>query len=501
MSSAAFPKDSLNKWLPVSLFLFVFGAIVLATLYFSPSWGLMDDFGLLKMAREFKANPAHYQEVTDNFITSGMLRPFYYSWAAVFYGVFENHPAAFYVFVAAWNMLAMIFWGIAFYHLFGVRKEDRFWTVFFYPLSFFVFTAYWNIFNYLSLQEKFVVFFAPLAMYFFQKLYQEFDKRDLFWLCLCMGLGLMSKATFVYVPFAFLVYALLDVTIVRYKPKTSWIFLVLNGFIFGLYAVFTLTFQIHGNYTSKYKDGLDAHNFIQKIVQLSAVMKILIIIGVIGMAGILFYAVAGKRKERSLGVLIYLSLLAYIGLLIPWGSQSYLVSAIGPLALGALFPLYAWLNARGGVIKFLLNSLVIIVIGVIFVGNILPNISRMGDIGRAIAFVSRQDASSDNIYFMPPPYVESADATRKFTGKNIFYCGDGKISRDLLSPNGSSYVIFVDLFPSIILQGVEVGPLVFKNGTWQIFELRPGIPGTEQTFRVPFEKTFVQQLKSKIREL
>jgi hypothetical protein len=311
---------------------------------------------------------------------------------------------------------------------------------------------------------------------------------------------MMSKATFVYVPFIFLVYAFLDLVIFHYRPKTSWMLLWINGIIFAAYAIFTLTFQIQGNYTAKYKEGLAAGVLIGKVFQLSVVMKSLMVMGLVGVLGVAAYSILKRKRERSLGIMIYVALMAYIVLLMPWGFQSYLVSAIGPLALGALFPVYAWLIKKGGAIKLFLNGVLMIVLCFVFFGNIVPNISRMGDIGRAIVFLSSQNQDSKDIYFMPPPYVESADATRKFTQKNVYYCADGKITSDLLSLQGRNYLIMVDLFPSIILSGVNVGDRVFANETWQIFEL-VSAHGNEETFRVPFKKTMIQKLKVMIREL
>ena len=84
--------------------------------------------------------------------------------------------------------------------------------------------------------------------------------------------------------------------------------------------------------------------------------------------------------------------------------------------------------------------------------------------------------------------------------KNVDFADPNKITSDLLSLQGKSYLIMVDLFPSINLFGVEVGDRVYANGTWQIFELLAR-EGPEETFRVPFRKTMVQQLKVKIREM
>jgi hypothetical protein len=486
-----------NKWLPVGIFLAFFAAIAAATFYYAPSWGLMDDYGLLKMAREFKES-GNVHLVTQNFITSGMLRPFYYSWAALFYGIFEHWPTGFYLFVAACNMLAMVFWGIVFFHLFQVRREDYYWTVFFYPLAFFLFTAFWNIFNYLSLQEKFVVFFAPLAIYFFQKVYRDFRARDIIVLYLFVLLGLMSKATFVFVPFAFFVYAFLDLMIFHYRPQTSWLFVFINGAIFAGYTAFTFLFQLKGNYTAKYKNGLAAGAVIGKIMQLSVVMKFLLAVAVIGLLAVSFYALT-KKREVSLGIIIYLSLMAYVFLLLPWGFQSYLVSAIGPLALGALFPVYAWLNRLGGASKVSVNVAIAVVLVFVFTGNIVPNIARMGDIGRVIAFLRDKPGSAEDMYFMPPPYGESADAAGKFTKKKVFFCGDGKITADRLSVRGNNYVVFSNLFSAVHLSGVAVKDEIFSNATWKVFTLTPR--ANEEDFAVAFPKSLVQQLKVKIREM
>ncbi|MBL8012449.1 MAG: hypothetical protein JNN05_01240, partial [Candidatus Omnitrophica bacterium] len=216
MSSIA-KSQRINQYLPVVLFVSFFLAIAIATVLLSPSWGLMDDFGLLKMSKDFWGPPIHIQAVTQNFITSGMLRPFYYSWAAVCYGIFRNWPTGFYVFIAGCNMAALVSWGLVLYRIFAIRKEDRYWTVFFYPLTFFIFTPFWNIFNYLSLQEKFVIFFAPLVFYFFHRLYQKFNARDCILMYVCLLCGLMSKATFVYVVFVLFLYSVLDLVFFHYR--------------------------------------------------------------------------------------------------------------------------------------------------------------------------------------------------------------------------------------------------------------------------------------------
>jgi hypothetical protein len=500
MSSNAQNQMSVNKWLPIGLFVSFFVAIAVTTFYYAPSWGLMDDYGMVTSAREFKAEPWKTEIVTKNFISSGMLRPFFYTWVAIFYGIFEQWPTGFYVFIAACNMLAMVFWGVIFYHLFQVRREDRFWTIFFYPLTFFVFTPFWNIFNYLSLQEKMIVFFAPLAIYFFQKVYRQLTVRDIVLLYLCVFAGLMSKATFIYVPFVMLVYAVLDILIFRYRPKTSLFFMLVNGVIFAAYTIYTLMFQLQATYTSKYKDGLQTGAFLTKLMHLPALIKVLMLIGIIGGLALFMFVLLKKKQERSLALIIYMGLVCYIALLSPWGFQSYLISALAPLALGALFPIYQWLNAKSGGVKLWVNALILVVLCLVFAGNIAPSISRMGDIAQTIEFLSGRQGTPTDVYFMPPGYTETAYATGKFTGKTIHYCSEGTITAGMLEQQGKDYVILTDLFPSISLSGVKTQERIYANGTWEIFELVPQA-GHEEKFNVAFKKTWLQQLKVKIRDL
>jgi hypothetical protein len=485
----------MNKWLPIGLFAACFAAIAAVTLYLAPSWGLMDDYGWVVMAHDMKISPlASAHVLMENFSPCGMFRPFYAIWAAVFYGLFEHWPTGFYIFVAAWNMTAMALWGMVFYHLFEVRREDYYWTVFFYPLTFFMFTPFWNIFNYLSLQEKFVVLFAPLTIFLFQKLYKDFRRSDAAWMGLLIFLGLMSKATFVFIPFIFLVYAVLDLAVFRYRPRLSLALAGINGAVFAGYAVFTFAAQLKGGYTARYKESLAGGSFLVKILHLPLVVKALVILAVIGFVAVCAYAVVKKKPELSPAVLIYLGLMAYIGLLLPWGFQSYLLSALGPLVLGTVFPVYAWLNRKEGLVKFAVNATVVLCLIFVFIGNIAPSIARMADIRGMIDHLRQ---TSDGTYLIPPGYMETADATRKFTGKKVIYCKDGVITAGLLAPAGN-YVVFSDLFSTVRLSGVAVEKEVFANGTWKIFTLVPK-PGHDETMSVPFEKTFLQKLKIKIR--
>lgn len=493
-------QPDVNKWLPVGFFIAFFIAIAMTTLYFAPSWGLMDDKGFLDMARTYWQDPSNTQIVTSGFQAAGMYRPVVFVWATIFYKMFEHWPTGLYILIAAGNMAAMLLWGLVFYRFFGIRPQDRNWTIFFFPLTFFLFTPFWNIFTYLSVQEKFIVFLAPLALIFFQKTYLERRPLDIIVLYLIVIVGMLSKATFIFVPVSMVVYSFFDLMVFRSRLAVSLLHLFITGLSLAYYAFYTVTVQLKGDYTSKYKTGLSVGGMLGKIIGASVLTKILLVVGIVGFMVFFIRAVRSQKKEYLFPGLIYCGLAVYLLLLLPWGTHSYLLAAVGPMAWGALFPAYGWLNAKGGAVKLGVNVILAMLLCFVFVGNIMPSISRMGDIGRAIAFLSAQPGMETDIYFMPPGYPETAYATNKFTQKKIEYCSDSGIAADMLSSQGADYVILTDLFPSIALSGVKTGRRVYANGTWQIFEIVPE-PGHEEKFKVPFKKTLLQQLKVKIRDM
>jgi hypothetical protein len=207
-----------------------------------------------------------------------------------------------------------------------------------------------------------------------------------------------------------------------------------------------------------------------------------------------------KNKEELFPCLVYLGLIGYLFLLLPWGTQSYLLSAAAPLVLGAFFPIYAWICRDNWGRKLAINLMIIVVVGFVFMGNNIPSISRMGDIGRTIHFITDYNTVHRQRYFMPPPYEESALATANYTKKDIVYCYDGIIRPDMLLEAGDNFVVFADLFPSIDLSGVSLGDSVYSNGTWKVFKAYK-TDEPDHHVRIDFPKTIIQKLKVKIRDL
>lgn len=493
-------KLNFNKWFPVASFVFCLLVICGATFYYSPSWGLMDDDGFLEMAVTYWKNPANTEIVTRDFMAAGMYRPVVFVWATIFYKVFENWPAGFYMFIAVGNMAAMLLWGIVFCRFFNVRREDRYWSIFFFPLAFFVFTPFWNLFTYLSLQEKFIIFLAPLALYYFQNTYQTARPRDWIFLYFLLVLGMLSKATFIFVPAAIVAYAFLDLVFFRGRKAVSATHLMITGLSLVYYAFYTFTVQLKGDYTAKYKSGLTIGGIIGKILGTSVVAKVLLLTGAVGSLVFVIWALRKMNREYLFPCIIYCGLVVYLMLLLPWGLHSYLLSAVGPLALGAFFPLYAWIIRKGGLWKIGINVLIAVAVCFVFVGNNIPSISRMGDIGRTIRFIKENNNERMGRYFFPPPYQESALATGNYTKKDIVYCDDGFIRSGMLLPDGENYAVFADLFPSVELSGVELGDEVYANGTWKVFRVIRS-DDHQGTVRIGFAKTLVQKLKVAIRDL
>ncbi|MBP6343197.1 MAG: hypothetical protein KA403_04645 [Candidatus Omnitrophica bacterium] len=500
MSSIVQNPSAVNKRLPIGLFVALFFAIVIATLYYAPSWGLMDDKGFLDMAVTYWQDPSKTEVVTCDFKAAGMYRPVVFIWATIFYKIFEQWPTGLYVLIAAGNMAAMLLWGLVFYRFFNVRPQDRYWTIFFFPLTFFLFTPFWNIFTYLSVQEKFIVFLAPLALILFQKTYIAPRPRDMILLYLIVVVGMLSKATFIFVPVAMFVYAFLDLIFFRPRAAISVQHLVIYGASLAYYAFYTVTSQLTGDYTAKFKSGLTVGGLIGKILGATMLTKVLLAIGIAGFMVYFVRAVRSNKREYLFPGLIYCGLIVYLVLLFLWGLYSYLLSALAPMVLGAMFPVYRWVCGRNETAKWSVNVIITVLLCCVFAGNIVPSISRMGDIGRSIAFLTAQEGAATDIYFMPPGYVETVDRAKKFTGKKIIHCGEGRITADMLSVQGKTYVMLIDLLPSIELSGVKTQDRVYANGTWEIYELVPA-PGHEEKFKVVFKKTWLQELKVRIRDM
>ena len=66
-----------SKTFSISVFVVFFVLLIGATLYYSPSWGLMDDFQNLRVARTVAQSPDVFKAIGKQLVTftAGFLRP------------------------------------------------------------------------------------------------------------------------------------------------------------------------------------------------------------------------------------------------------------------------------------------------------------------------------------------------------------------------------------------------------------------------------------------
>ncbi|MBP9854312.1 MAG: hypothetical protein KBD53_05555 [Candidatus Omnitrophica bacterium] len=479
-------------------------AIIATTLFYAPGWGLMDDSQNLNYVVDVK-NPIDalnvaWENIMGDIRAGGINRPIYNVWLATMYPIFKYWPTGFYILLAILNMLALLLWGIVFTKIVRVRPENRLLTIFLYPLSFFIFTPFWNIFTYLSLQEKFVVWFVPASYYFFIKTYEKDDNKSYVYAFLFMILALMGKPTALFISITYIGFSVLDLVIYRINQKQSIKIFISNAILAGAYLVFTFMVQLRGGYVSRYKEGLSVSTLFENILGGSIVIKGLLVIGLIGLIAGLILPKMKKQQVTPYVILIPMGLLLYIGLLAPWGFRSYLLCALAPLLFGTLFPLFNWIIERNVILKRTITASLAILVAFVFVMIISPSISRMGDINQVIQYMKREATTNEsNQYFLPPPYSEPAFALKYQTGEKIEYLDSGILSKDQLNSQGNNYLLLNNLAPTVLFSDVRTEKDVFSNKTWRIIKVVPE-EGTEAEYTIKFEKNFMKQFLLKLRD-
>jgi len=493
------------KNFPVIIFILFFSAILGATVYYAPGWGLMDDCQNLGRASAVLHSPSPVQEFLKNVwgdaIGWGIFRPVYHLWIITVYNLFARMPTAIYILMALINMCSLLIWGRVFCSFYNVKKENSQLGAYLFPLSFFLFTPFWNIFMYISLQEKFVVLFSALSFYFFKKSYEVASNRLVPFTFLFLILGLFSKPTTLCLALVYIVFALLDCLLFKIRPALSLVYLAISGILAVAYTTFTFKIQIHGQYTASYGHNLKPMILIGKILAANLIIKFLFLLGIVSVLFHIIKFILTKDKNDVFGVLLPLGLLGFLTLLMPWGYQSYLLCDLAPFVLGIFFPLYIWLIGRNTFSRCSVNAAFLVLISAVLIGLILPRISKMGEITKTEDFLkSRSLQYRHSRYLLLPPYSESAYALNGFTSEDIAYLADGKIDETFLTDKGNNYLLVNDQCSKIRMNGVRLAEEIYSNKTWQIYSLAIDKNYTGE-FKPLFKNNLIQEIKTTLRNL
>jgi len=442
-----------------------------------------------------------FREIWNDARGWGIFRPVYWVWVVLGYGVFRDVPVGMYLLVTLMNFLAMMLWGEVFYRYYGRKSHGHTAAVFLFPLLFFVFTPFWSVFMYLSLQEKFIILFSPLALLSFHGIYES--KRPQFHLIAALVwalLALLAKPTGVYLFMVFGLFALCDIVIWHMERKRSMVVFASTGLIFMLYVFFSFAVQLKGKYTARYANSLMPGLLLERMADSPMVIKVMAVIALV--AGIYWFLrglIAEDKRPYTFGVLIPWGLLAYIGLLLPWGFPSYLLCVFAPFLLGIFYPVYQWLCSSNSVLKTTAHVGMAILITATMVGVVQPRISRMADIGLVERHMIDAGAATPGMYFMTS-YEESALTLQAYTGEHVVFLPTAVLSGDMLKAEGFSYIILNDLCAPVTLENVRVDEIVYENRTWVVARVVPD-DGGERVFCPKFRRTPLETLAKCLREM
>lgn len=470
--------------------------IILAYLYYRPSWGAESDWQFIGRVNGIWNSPnvlsSIFEYMKAEFLCE-KIRPLYCVYTLVVYRFFNNAPYLIYILIFLVQMSILPLWGLIFHRMFlknepTVSQE----TIFIFPLSFFIFTPFWNNFMYISLQEKLVFVFGTLAVYFFMLSLNKNRVREAL---ISFGFGLLclfSKPTGVYIFLAFFVCLLLYYLMYRKNIFYSVVCLVICLAVLAGYYLLVKSLVKPGGYSSKYVDNLNIVSLLIQFKNSSVVIK-----GLLGTAAVFLaaYLALIKRKYFNFSsVIIPVAFISYFLVLLPWGVISYLLGPVTPFALGMFFPVYFLLKQRLSRLRlgYLPAVAIILLTSVVLMQIIFPRINKIAEIRHVeeeILLLKKKSAGSR--FYFPPYYSETCFALSKFTDTPIVYLASAVLDSTMLS-KGDNYLIYRDECSKISLKGVKIEKAVFENKTWKIFLIKKA--NNTEVLDIKFTQTVLQKI-------
>jgi hypothetical protein len=386
-------------------------------------------------------------------------------------------------------MFSLFLWGLVFRRLYSDKNISSVFMVLVLPLSAFVFTPFWNIFYFFSIQERFIVFFAPIALLCFME-----ARRGGLWyvfggLFACAGM-LLGKET--SLAFFAAVIAAAVFSAVHDRRFRDFFPIALAAVAMFAYAMFIKS--IISGYSQRYAQGLSVAGLLAKIAAVPAVVKLIVLVSVIALLFALF-----RRRSNDPDpwwTVCPFFCIAYAAILLPWGYPPYLMSALGPFLVGMFFaPLYALRKNRivfGAGIFFM-----VVVIAAVTAGVIVPNIEKKASISQVVAWIGAHRGEISGVY-APKPLIEATFAFEKMTRVPFILVGGDRLDAESLSR--ASHLIVERDAVVVRLQGVEaVGP-VYVNSHWVVYALEKN-DAVDREFLHQFTETAIQKIKYAIKKL
>jgi len=483
-------------------FFILFILIVLgAYLYFQPAWSLMNDHQFLHHTASVWENNNIFQATLTYINDDGIgekMRPLFSIYVLASYTIFAQHP----LFLQIFNFLALIalfpLWGIIYHKIFSTDEKISKDVLFIYPLMFFLFTPFWNNFMYINIQEKFIFFFSSLASYCFVQSYQKRNQKQAYIFIILTFLAILSKPTSIFLYVAVSAFAILDFTLFKKAKKISWTYLGSSLVAIPFYFVLVKMVIKPGGVSHRYIDNFSVLAMVNKILQSSFVIHGLILFGI----GFLIYSImiARKREGAYLWTFMPICLLSYLLVMAPYSFSNYFLAPLSPFIFGLFYPGYIFLKKvlEQSKLKLLPQSVILILVFLTLFQIIIPRISKIADVRKVAAEIAELKAKDSNSqFYFPPPFFESRDALKYFSGTDIRYLR-GALLENRMIGGDHNYLIVRDACTNLQLRGVTLGSAVFDSNTFKIFEVLPSRNHNEKT-NFSFPKTAIQELIHKLR--
>ncbi len=489
----------LRKYFPIFAFTFISILLIGAIVFYKPSWGLVDDSWLLENAKlvwsggNFLGN---LWQIISEGIQWGMFRPVFFTWNVLVYHIFRNTPLLIYIGMAAFNLATLLLWGFILNKVWLNEKKNMLWGIFLYPLTFLIFTPFWNIFMYISMQQKFIIFFSALEVYFFYKGYTR--ERKIYFVFSVFAILL---ATLIHGEGIFLSLAMLLLSLVLFflTKKSKFIFsFVLNLILFLSYLFFTVAVQLKGTYTAKYGNNLN--NYLANFLTAPVLIRILTFLSIFYFCLLYIIIVKHKNKFSPLFLVFPLGYVCFIAILLPWGFPNYHLSVLSPFIMGMFFPLYSFLNSKSLFLKTLVNSVLLVFVLFVLFFIWIPRISKISDIKKTVQFITEfEKKNNTNVYFMGPHCGEACVGIGYFTGAKTIYLTDSLLPSHRLIESANNFVIFRDECPTVYFDGVQESKDIYKNNTWKIIQVNRK-EGVNKEFNVYFPVNPIEKIKDFFRK-
>ncbi|MCX6723051.1 MAG: hypothetical protein NT094_03195 [Candidatus Staskawiczbacteria bacterium] len=482
----------LSKYFPVFGFFLVTILLIGTTIFYSPSWGLMDAV-LLTDASHIWASNNVIESIYYSVNHSVYYMPVAVIWCLSIYHIFRDLPILCYILIILQNMFGILIWGLVLHKVFAGKKKDLLLDTFLFPLVLFLFTPFWNIFNYINLQEKFIFLFSAISFYFAKKYLNEEKVKYLLVSLLFTILTVLSKPQGVYIVFVYIAYSCL---LVLMRGRSRLIIPILLTHICLLVSYILITFGYKSTgYTFRY--NLSLAGITNNFMNAPLVIKLLFITSVF-MVFYIIYNVKKRHRYSFEAIFIPLGFICYIVVLLPWGIIPYHISATAPYAMGIFFPAYSYFNEKSRLARVAVNCLILSLVFVTFFYIIKPRISRVADVNKAAIFLKDFSRTRAGHYFFPPPFVETAYSMSVFSGLPIKYLNKGILSDEMLGDNAGNFVIFDNQDPSIELAGVDIEKEIYRNDNWLIYRVKKS-ENIKKKFSVTFKENLVERLKTYLR--